>query len=130
MAKLTLKKPDKPAAPAPSPDVEAEAREELNAVQAAFKAKKRAEQAAFRDNTDSEYWVALCFQTRAQKEEFLAKIGVLSEGDKYLDGLMVAKAIGVTIDSPTPPKMRLTTKKRWNTLVMQPRVTTRRTTSH
>ena len=121
MAKLTLKKPDKPAAPAPPPDVEAEAREELNAVQAAFKVKKQAEQQAFRDNTDSEYWVALCFGTRAQKEEFLTKLGVIAEGDKYLDGLMVARAMRIVIDSPSPARPKLTTKKRWNRLVEQER---------
>lgn len=119
MTKLTLKSKQAPPAPHPAapPDIEREAKDELDAATAAFKAKKQNEQAVFTENTDSEYWVALCFQTRAQKEEFLAKIGVLSEGDKYLDGLAVARAMGITIEAPTPPRRKLNIGKRWQGLV-------------
>ena len=47
--------------------------------------------------TDSEFWVALCFQDRDQKEAFLGAIGMLAHGDKYLDGQKVAEALGVEI---------------------------------
>jgi hypothetical protein len=56
------------------------------------------------DATDSRYWVAVCFQTREQKEEFLAKAGLLDlvEDGDYLDGLEVADRLEVDVESPTP----------------------------
>ena len=57
---------------------------------------------------DPEYWVCVCFQSREQKEEFLAKAGWLDLGEKYLDGLEVARRLGVAVlpiplDTKTPP---------------------------
>ena len=66
----------------------------------AFKARAKAETERRQTATDSEYWVALCFETREQKEEFLEKIGMLAEGDKYVDGLELAKKLGLTLSSP------------------------------
>ncbi len=57
----------------------------------------------FWDAVDSEYWFAICFQTREQKEEFLKKLGLFEIGDKYLDGMKVAKKLGVTLESRVPP---------------------------
>ena len=46
------------------------------------------------DNTmDSEYWACLVFQTREQAEAFGRFFG--KPGDKYLDGRMEAKALGI-----------------------------------
>ena len=53
--------------------------------------------------TDSEYWVALCFETRAQKEAFLKALAVFQQGDKYLDGLEVAKRMGIALPSANFP---------------------------
>ena len=39
---------------------------------------------------DSEYWVCFCFQTRAQKEEFLHAAKLIALGDKYIDGQKAA----------------------------------------
>lgn len=65
-----------------------------------FKARAKAEEYRRTTVTDSEYWVALCFETREQKEEFLRKLNLLDEGDKYIDGLRAAEAMGLTIESP------------------------------
>lgn len=63
-------------------------------------ARSKAEKARFEQVTDSEYWVAFCFETREQKQEFLEKAGLIDEGDKHVDGLAFAKAIGIDIESP------------------------------
>lgn len=58
-------------------------------VEAALKAKKKAERERFRAATDSEYWFAVVFPSRAAKDEFLARHGLGHLGDKYLDGRLV-----------------------------------------
>lgn len=50
--------------------------------------------------TDSEYWFAVCFTTREQKEAFLKALHWdLATGgdDKYLDGVALAQKIGVVL---------------------------------
>jgi len=73
----------------------------------AFEERAKNEQARLQDATDSEFWIAVCFQTREQKEEFLQKTGIAQFGDKYLDGMKVAKKLGVTLESPVPPNRRI-----------------------
>ena len=86
------------------PDVvERMAAEELSEVLAGFKARERTEEQRFHDATDTEYWFALCFQTREQKEEFLRKMGWADLGDKYLDGMAAAERSGIELTSRIPP---------------------------
>lgn len=89
--------------PQPVQDAEADSVTELNELQAGFKERAEKERQRFLEATDSEYWVAVCFQTRAEKEEFLEKLGLLQNGDKYLEGRAVARALGVTLETPMPP---------------------------
>lgn len=84
-------------------DIEAEAAAEVTEVLAGFKNRAKREDQRFTDATDSEFWIAVCFQTREQKEEFLQKLDLLQYGDKYLDGMLVAAQLGVTLDSRIPP---------------------------
>ncbi len=88
-------------------DAEQIALDEVNEVLAGFRSRARNENVRFEQATDSEYWVALCFQTRQQKEEFLTKLGLLELGDKYLDGMAVADKLGITLESPVPPMPNL-----------------------
>jgi hypothetical protein len=74
----------------------------LERVQTAFQERAKDEEQRFRDATDSEYWVAITFQSRAQKEEFLRALGLLELGDKYLDGEVVAAQLGLELKSPRP----------------------------
>jgi hypothetical protein len=56
---------------------------------------------------DSEYWVAVCFQSRSQKEEFLRNAGVpADEGDKYLDGVMLAKKLSIPLTKEVFPPQK------------------------
>lgn len=88
----------------PRPDqVERMAAEEVSEILASFKARERTEEQRFHDATDSEFWVALCFQTREQKEEFLHKMRWFELGDKYIDGMQAAERANVTLSSRIPP---------------------------
>lgn len=76
---------------------------ETSAVLAAFIARSKAEQARFAIVTDSEYWVGLCFQTREQKDHFLREAKLLQAGDKYIDGALLAKRMGITLPPADVP---------------------------
>jgi len=63
--------------------------ETVSATLAAFKERAKVERQRYIDATDSEFWVALCFQSRAAKEQFLRGHGIADLGDKYIDGAAV-----------------------------------------
>lgn len=44
--------------------------------------------------TDSEHWFAIAFPLRDDKDSFLAEYGLRKLGDKYLDGMAVARKLG------------------------------------
>lgn len=73
------------------------ATQEISAVLAAFKQRAKTEQERFVLATDSEFWVGLCFQTREQKEFFLQAVNLMQHGDKYLDGELLAKRMGIAL---------------------------------
>ena len=83
------------------------ARKQISEVLKRFAERKKAEKATFWDNVDSEYWFCLCFQSRAQKEDFLRAMKWDQYGDKYLDGAEIARAMGVKISGmPRIPKTK------------------------
>ena len=106
----------KPVAPTPDRNVEVDSKQEMSEVLRAFKERAKREQKRYWDAVDSEYYTVVCFQTRAQRDEFLEKSGlsavVGNRGARYLDGLEVAQVLGISVDSPTPPmpKLRRATK--------------------
>lgn len=67
--------------------------EETSKTLEEFKAREQKEAQRFQDATDSEYWVALVFLNRADKEAFLAEHGLDAIGDKYLNGYEVADVL-------------------------------------
>lgn len=81
----------------------------LTAVEVAFKARAQAENKRATEAVDPEYWCCLVFQSRRQKEEFLAAVGAsLPEyGDKYLDGPSFAALIGRPV-APEPKSYNIT----------------------
>ena len=86
-------------------DVEADVAAELGAVEAAFRAREEREATRMSNEIDSENWFAVVFETRAQKEEFLAKLNLLDIGDKYFDGRDIADRLGVAL-SPSGREYR------------------------
>lgn len=83
-------------------DAEKDTKGMMSAALAAFKSQAKNEEKIFKDNTDTEFWFAVCFQNREQKEAFLKALDLISHGDKYLDGQFVAKKLGVEL----PPVVR------------------------
>ncbi|HZV34089.1 MAG TPA: hypothetical protein VFB72_05885 [Verrucomicrobiae bacterium] len=69
----------------------------MSAALKAFKEQARNEEKVFKDNTETEYWFCVCFQSREQKEVFLKAMAWFEHGDKYLDGQFVAKKLGVKL---------------------------------
>ena len=87
--------------PAPEPEpvgtFAEQATAQLSELEQGIKDRKRAERDRFRAATDSEYWFAVCFTSRAQKETFLRAAGLWEHGDKYLDGRLVADRFGIEL---------------------------------
>jgi hypothetical protein len=79
--------------------LEEDAEEVVSETLKAFKDRNQAEQQRRLEATDSEFWCALCFETRAQKEEFLSRSGLMPHGDKYLDGRLVAQKLGIVLEN-------------------------------
>ena len=49
------------------------------------------------DPTDSEHWFVLAFDDRDAKDAFLRAHGLVKLGDKYMDGVAVARKLGASI---------------------------------
>mgnify|MGYP003353035516 CR=1 FL=1 len=77
--------------------------QEFNEMQKGFMERNKAEQERFRLATDSEYWCCLVFQSREQKEQFLQAMKWMVHGDKYIDGVKVAKSLNVELNSVKVP---------------------------
>lgn len=80
-----------------SGNVEADSAAELGALEEAFRGRKSQEDERFQLATDSEYWVALCFPSRKVKDAFLRAAKTARLGDKYVDGLQFARALGIEV---------------------------------
>ena len=59
--------------------------------------RKKATQERFRVATDPEFFFCVCFQSRDQKDEFLRLAKWADLGDKYINGLEVARRMAVPI---------------------------------
>ena len=79
-------------------DIEENATREVDIVLDELLAQRRAQKERWRTTNDDEFWVAVCFQSRQQKEDFLQRAGWEQFGDKYLDGLRLAAHLGVSIE--------------------------------
>jgi hypothetical protein len=85
---------------------------------AAIRAARDQQRQAIELANDSEYWFAVYFQTREQKEAFLQKMMTADgtpwseQGDKYLDGQQLAKRHGIDVPPrPAPYKVGKLDKK-------------------
>lgn len=99
------KKPLPSMAKAPDPlkgvslpdDIEESPRVELDAVQQGFRERAQQEAQRFEDATDTGYYTCVVFENRAQLDAFLTGIGMLNQGDLYLDGREMAAKLGIAI---------------------------------
>ena len=88
-------------------DAEVDSKAEMSAVLTEFKSRAKAEEARRAKATDSEYWFCVCFQSRAQVEEFLRKSGWAKPDQKYLDGQKLATKLNVPLTPETIPFRKL-----------------------
>lgn len=76
---------------------------DLGAVADGFRKRAKDESTRFELAVDTEYWACLCFQTREQKEVFLAALNLLQFGNKYIDGQLAAKELGIKLPDGNVP---------------------------
>lgn len=79
-------------------DLGADAAAELTALEQAYRNRARGENDRYRAATDSEFWFAVCFKSRDEKDRFLKASGLAKLGDKYLLGRAVADHLGIRTD--------------------------------
>lgn len=88
----------------------------LDAVGSAFAKRAKAEAQRFKNATDSEYWFAVVFETREQKEAFLRFMKWQKEGDKYLDGIRLAEKVKCPLPAAEVPYVAAKPDKKLNEL--------------
>lgn len=80
-------------------NVETDAAVELDELAKGFRERRDKEAERFKNATDSEYWFAVCFRTRADKERFINAVDSTTRiGDKYIDGHALAKSLGIDLE--------------------------------
>lgn len=101
-----------------SGNAEADSMLELNEFQRQAKESLKREQESQLEMFDTEFWFAVYFQSRAQKEAFLNALQMLADGDKYIDGQALAEKLGIAL--PPGPKLEATNRinKTWDEFVM------------
>lgn len=93
--------PDPLAAVSYTGDLAADSEAELDALAKGFRERTKREDDRFRLATDSEYWFAVCFKSREDKEAFLRAARLMAVGDKYLDGYAVARTLDIEMPTDT-----------------------------
>lgn len=79
-------------------DAEGNATTEIGAALQAIKDEKKKLRDQYRVTTDTNYYFCVCFQSEQQKLKFLDASGWRDLGERFLDGLVVAKRLGIDID--------------------------------
>lgn len=87
-------------------DQEENAEQIMGRVEGAFIEDEHEKLDAYRTMIDQDFYFIVCFQSSDQKYDFLSKAGLDGLGDLYIDGLKVAKRLGVDI-----PPIPLQTKE-------------------
>ena len=104
LPKMTAKAKRKLSTPQPFEAANVSAEREINSLKAAFIERSDKENARYTQAVDSEYWFAVCFQSREQKNEFLKASGLHLWGNKYLDGKHVAAKLGIALPASIPSR--------------------------
>ena len=78
-------------------NLEQSAANEESEILRLLKEKKKALFDQYRLNYDTDYWCALCFQSHEQRDEFLSKSGWSALDGKYVNGLEIARRLGLDV---------------------------------
>ena len=94
-------------------DLQASSDREMSAVEKEIEANRAASAERYRIGTDSGYFFTMCFQTEAQKLEFLKAVGWDDIGDQFLNGLEIAQRLNVPLQviPIEPRRLRANPKK-------------------
>jgi hypothetical protein len=79
------------------PDLEQTADAEMSEILRQLKERRKAQGDRFRVARDPEYFLVLCFQSQEQRNEFLAKSGWGPADAKYMNGLEIARRLGLDV---------------------------------
>lgn len=82
-----------------SRDIEKEALDEVGEI-SKFSKKAKAENDLFKDNTDANYFTVVTFNNSGQLDEFLNKVGLTPSDKQYIDGIALARKLGIEITTP------------------------------
>lgn len=88
-------------------DLQADAYAEAEALRFSFRDRKRAQKAAVDAAMDREFYCVVVFQSRAQKEAWLSALDILEDGDKYVDGQLLAERQKISLPDARPLQRRL-----------------------
>lgn len=84
----------------------------VEGVRTSFMERAKAEEKRVELVTDSEFWCCFCFETRTQKDAFLKALGLWEAGDKYVNGILAAKKLGIDLGKPVAwPEVRASSKR-------------------
>lgn len=80
-------------------NLEEDCQTEFAAIDHAYRERAKREGERFQDATDSEFWFAVCFKDRDEKDAFLKAAGVKVRlmGDKYISGRDLAAVLGIKL---------------------------------
>jgi hypothetical protein len=89
-------------------ELQADANSEVSDILKAIIERRKAQNERFRITSDPEYFFCVCFQSRDQKDEFLKATHWDDLGNKFINGLEVARRMNVpvTVIELEPPKLR------------------------
>lgn len=88
-------------------DPEQNVNQEVSAALAAVLGERAERKEIYRNLIDVNYYFCVCFQNEAQKLEFMQAAGWRDMGEFYIDGLELARRVGVEIAPIMLPKPNL-----------------------
>lgn len=94
----------------PNIDAEKASSEEAKEIETAFLRSKSREDERYADAMDGEFFLALIFQSKCQRDEFVQKVGwghLLD--DTFIDGIKLARHLDVTLETESfhVPKFKI-----------------------
>lgn len=114
--KAMLQIPDPLADVEETGDLEADTEAEFSAILDGYAKRQKQDQDRFRLAVDTEFWFAVCFQSREQKDRFLAAMGWIINGDKYIDGTWLCEQYGIQIEPVRLANKKTRKDKKWQAL--------------
>lgn len=92
--------------PDPTGDAEADSEKDLGELEQGFRRRAADEGRRFAMATDAEFWGAVCFHTREQRDAFFAALGAqpFGVGGRYFDGNALAEHMGIKLPEADPPQ--------------------------